>query len=116
MVIPRRYDHGMSDPHESGLTAEEVKKIAALARLEIPDGDVARVGADLSAILGYVERLRGVDLEGVEPMAHVGDEVNRLDEDVAGETLSNEVVRGLAPESVESFIAVPRVLGEGGGA
>ncbi|MFG0306729.1 MAG: Asp-tRNA(Asn)/Glu-tRNA(Gln) amidotransferase subunit GatC [Phycisphaerales bacterium JB040] len=98
------------------LTPEDVKKIARLARLEVPEGELERVGRDLSAILGYAERLQGLDLDGVEPMAHVGDQSNRLDADEPGEAFSNETVMGLAPDGLEPFLRVPRVLGDGGGA
>lgn len=106
-------------PQTNALTPEHVKKIASLARLEIPEDQLARVGADLSAILGYAERLQRLELDDVEPMAHVGDQVNRLDADEPGPTLPNEVAMRLAPETHEPFIAVPRVLDQsqgGGGA
>jgi len=104
----------MSEP----ITPKEVQKIAKLARLHIPDDQAERVGADLSAILGYVERLSALDLEGVEPMAHVGDEVNRLGADEPGETLPNEALLKMAPDAIGPFVRVPRVFnenGEGGG-
>ncbi|MFT5422754.1 MAG: aspartyl-tRNA(Asn)/glutamyl-tRNA(Gln) amidotransferase subunit C [Phycisphaerales bacterium] len=104
----------MADP----LDTQAVQKIAKLARLHIPDDQAERVGADLSAILGYVERLGALDLEGVEPMAHVGDEVNRLGADEPSETLSNEALLKMAPDAIGPFVRVPKVLdgGEGGGA
>ena len=102
----------MPDP----LDIQAVEKIARLARLHIPNDRAVQVGADLSAILGYVERLGALDLEGVEPMAHVGDEVNRLGADEPGRTLSNEALLKMAPDANGPFVRVPKVLGEGGGA
>jgi aspartyl-tRNA(Asn)/glutamyl-tRNA(Gln) amidotransferase subunit C len=98
------------------LSSEEVRKVARLSRLALDEAQVERFRTQLSAVLGYVERLREVDLSGVEPMAHVGDSVNRLDEDRPGPTLPNEALMRMAPEKMEPFIKVPKVLDEGGGA
>lgn len=103
-------------PDVPRLTPEQVRKVARLARLDLPDDRVARAAAHLDAVLGYVERLASLDLEGVEPLTHVGGEVNRLDDDAPGPTLPPETVARLAPESFGPFIRVPKVLGDGGGA
>jgi hypothetical protein len=52
------------------LTVEQVKKVAALARLELPAADLATMADQLNAILGYVDQLAAVNTDGVEPMAH----------------------------------------------
>ncbi|MBI3540608.1 MAG: Asp-tRNA(Asn)/Glu-tRNA(Gln) amidotransferase subunit GatC [Deltaproteobacteria bacterium] len=53
-----------------GLTKEEVLKIANLARLELSPSEVETFAGQLSAILGHVERLNALDVEGIEPTAH----------------------------------------------
>jgi aspartyl-tRNA(Asn)/glutamyl-tRNA(Gln) amidotransferase subunit C len=98
------------------LSREEVLKVARLSRLSIPEDQVEAYGAALSAILGYVERLRGLNLEGVEPLTHIGEAVNRLDEDVPGPTLPTAVLMKMAPQTMEPFVKVPKVIEEGGGA
>jgi aspartyl-tRNA(Asn)/glutamyl-tRNA(Gln) amidotransferase subunit C len=109
----------MAEAHDS-LSADEVRKVARLARLEISEAEVEKYRASLSAVLGYMERLKGLELKGVEPMAHVawaeGDRENRLRADEPGEALPVSEVMRLAPESTPPFIRVPKVLGEGGGA
>ncbi|HZW11249.1 MAG TPA: Asp-tRNA(Asn)/Glu-tRNA(Gln) amidotransferase subunit GatC [Phycisphaerales bacterium] len=102
--------------HPPQLTPADVRKVASLSRLAIPDDQIERYRAELAAVLGYVERLRELDLSGIEPLTHVGDEDNRLDDDVPGPTLPNAVAMGLAPEPHAPFYGVPKVLGEGGGA
>ncbi len=52
------------------ITTEEVKHIAKLARLGLTEKEVEKYQKDLSAILGYVEKLKEVDIEGVEPTSH----------------------------------------------
>ncbi len=101
---------------ESGLTPDDVRKVARLSRLAIADADIERYREELGAVLGYVERLRELDLSGVEPLTHVGDEANRLDEDEPGPVLGHDVAMGLAPGPLPPFFSVPKVLGEGGGA
>lgn len=98
------------------LSADEVRKVARLSRLALSDEQVEQFRTQLSAVLGYVERLDQADLSGVEPLVHVGEAVNRLDEDVPGPTLPFETLQKMAPETWERFIRVPKVLEEGGGA
>lgn len=99
-----------------GLSDADVRKVAKLARLAIPKERFEPLRRELAAVLGYVERLRSLDLSGVEPMAHVGETTNRLDEDAPGATLRTDVLMKMAPDTMDPFIKVPKVLGEGGGA
>ncbi|MCC6660667.1 MAG: Asp-tRNA(Asn)/Glu-tRNA(Gln) amidotransferase subunit GatC [Phycisphaerales bacterium] len=106
------------------LSADEVRRVAALARLALTQEQVERYRADLAAVLGYMERLRGLDLAGALPLAHVGEEVNRLDADEPGPVLPDGVLQKMAPATWAGgtglqtgvFIKVPKVLGGGGGA
>jgi len=98
------------------LTSADVRKVARLARLAVSEADAERYRVELAAVLGYIERLREVDVSGVEPMAHVAGETNRLRADEPGPTLANEVLMGMAPASEGAFVKVPKVLGDGGGA
>jgi len=98
------------------LSADDVRKVARLARLDLPPERVEAMRSQLDAVLGYVARLRELDLAGVEPLTNVADAVNRLDADEPGPTLPNETLMAMAPESSPPFIKVPKVLDEGGGA
>lgn len=82
------------------LTPDDVANIARLCRLEVPEGEMAAACARLSAVLGYVERLAELDLSGVEPLTHVGEEVNRLAADEPGESLLPKRVMEMAPDAV----------------
>ena len=110
------YSPAMSADAEKTLSAEYVRKVAALSRLALTDAQVEQYRGQLSGVLGYVQRLRELNLEGVEPLANVGGETNRLDDDVPGPTLSNEALMKIAPESMPPFVKVPKVFGDGGGA
>ena len=98
------------------ITPEEVRKVARLSRLSLTDDEVSAYARELGAVLGYVDKLRELDLEGVEPMTHVEDVVNRLDADEPGPTLANETLMEMAPDPMPPFVKVPKVLGDGGGA
>lgn len=95
------------------LSAEDVRVVAQLAKLDPTTDEIERYRHDLAAVLGYVSRLDPAALSGVEPLVHVGASVNRLDADVVGPMLPRSVVLGLAPETDGAFIKVPKVLGTG---
>ncbi|USO00218.1 MAG: Asp-tRNA(Asn)/Glu-tRNA(Gln) amidotransferase subunit GatC [Phycisphaeraceae bacterium] len=105
------------------LTNDDVRRIARLSKLELDDAQIETERERLAAVLGYVERLRELDLLGVEPMARASEEGARLRDDTPGEALDPGVAGELAPEvaefhdaegGVQRYIKVPKVLGEGG--
>lgn len=98
------------------LSADAVTKVARLARLAITPAQADSYGHELSRMLDYVERLRGLDLTGVEPMATPLDTPAPLQADREHATLDTGIVMALAPERHEPYIRVPKVLGDGGGA
>ncbi len=101
------------------LSGDDVRRIAALARLELSDAQVAQYQLQLSAVLGYMEQLRAIDTAGVEPMTHPGARTNALDDDAArtpDDTLATRALLDMAPQTLDQFVRVPKVLGEGGGA
>jgi aspartyl-tRNA(Asn)/glutamyl-tRNA(Gln) amidotransferase subunit C len=102
----------MSEP----LSEAYVRKVAKLARLALTDEQVRLYQGQLSAVLGYVERLGELDLEGVDPLANVGETVNAFRNDEPGTMLSNASLMELAPDATPPFVKVPKVIGDGGGA
>ena len=98
------------------LSLDEVHKLARLARLSLTDAQAAAYQTQLSSILAHMDTLRKLDLTGVEPLTHIAESANRLDEDSPGPTLPNQVLMKMAAETMEPFVRVPKVLEEGGGA
>lgn len=94
----------------------QVRHIAKLARLDLSDDEVRRFAGQLGDILTYVEKLREVDTEGVEPMAHAMPitDVFRSDEPRTGLTQDHALQN--APAREQGFFKVPAVLDQGGGA
>lgn len=102
----------MADP----LSPDTVRKVARLSRLALDDAQVEQYRVQLSAILGHMDRLNELDLEGVEPLAHAADAANRFAPAEPGPTLPNSALMDMAPDPMPPFIKVPKVLDEGGGA
>jgi aspartyl-tRNA(Asn)/glutamyl-tRNA(Gln) amidotransferase subunit C len=98
------------------LSLEQTRKVARLSRLALDDAQLEDQRQGLDVVLGYIERLQQLDLEGVEPLVNPAEESNRLDADIPREGLSQEVLAKMAPDSFGPFVKVPKVIGEGGGA
>lgn len=88
----------------------QVEKVARLARLELSDGEKDRLSADLAAILGYVEQLKEVNTEGVEPLAHCLPMQNVFREDVVAPSLPVDEALANAPKRAGDFYSVPPIL------
>ena len=92
------------------LDTDDVKAIARLARLKIDEADVPIYATNLSSILDLVEQMNSVDTEGVVPMSHPLDVVQRLREDVVSETDEREAFQQLAPATQDGLYLVPKVI------
>lgn len=93
------------------ISPEQVRHVAKLARLAIPDADLPRFREQLAGILGYVAQVQRADVAGVEPMAHPLPLTNVLRDDVATAGLEIEDVLRNAPEIDERFFKVPKIIG-----
>ncbi len=101
-------DHQRTDT--MSMTAEEVAKVALLARLRLAPGELELFTGQLNAIVGFVEQLGELDTTGIEPLAHGVEVHNVFREDVRGPSLPREDALANAPKrNVESFL-VPAVL------
>ena len=98
------------------ISADQVRWVATLARLELSEDDLPRMTAQLSAILDYVDQLRQVPTDGVEPLAHPLPVHNVFREDEpapslpVAEALANAPARRDDPATGGGFFAVPAVL------
>ena len=92
------------------LSKDEVKHIAALARVGLSDEDIEKFQKDLSGILDFVEQLKEVDVSGVEPAAHITGLINRTREDKVDNFANKEGVVKLFPEEKDGYDKVKSVL------
>ena len=92
------------------ITRDEVLHVAELARLEFDADEIEAFTGQLAAILDYVAKLEELDLEGVEPMAHVHEAVNAFREDEVRASLPREEVLAAAPDAEAGCFRVPKVI------
>jgi len=92
------------------LMADDVKKIAYLARLGIDEQDVGSYAQDLSNMLELMTQMSGLNTDGVEPMAHPMDQVQRLRIDAVTETNQRDHFQQIAPQVEAGLYLVPKVI------
>lgn len=100
----------MTAPAEDRPDADEVRRVAALARLRPDDAEVERWRDELGAILAHVRTLGALDLDDVEPLAHPRDEMIVLRDDEPGPTIEVGTLLDAAPRRLDDFYEVPRVI------
>jgi aspartyl-tRNA(Asn)/glutamyl-tRNA(Gln) amidotransferase subunit C len=87
-----------------------VKRVARLARIAVTTEDAERMTGELNTILGFVEQLGEVDVNGVEPMTSVIPMVLRERDDVVTDGNKAADIVANAPVSEENFFLVPKVV------
>lgn len=88
----------------------ELETTAALAQIDLGDGDLARLGDAVSQMLAYFEKMNAVDTEGLEPTTHALVKDNRVRPDMAvASDLADDLV-DRAPEREDRFFVIPNVL------
>ena len=87
-----------------------VRRIAHLARIKVPDDEVAGLQHELNSILAFVETLSEVDVEGIEPMTSVMPMVMKSREDVVTDGDIAALVTVNAPAAEDNFFTVPKVI------
>jgi aspartyl-tRNA(Asn)/glutamyl-tRNA(Gln) amidotransferase subunit C len=92
------------------ITRDEVRRIAELARLEIPEERIDRMAAELSAVLDFAGTLQKLDLSGCEPTAFAPAETPLREDALDGRRLGAEAALAAAPEGEHGFFLVPPVV------
>ena len=89
---------------------QTVKRVARLARIAVSEEDAERMTGELNAILGFVEQLNEVDVEGVEPMTSVIPMAMKKRSDVVNDGGKAVDIVANAPATDENFFLVPKVV------
>ena len=92
------------------LSLDDVGRIARLARIEISPAEAAQTQHQLNGILSFVAQLQAVATDGIEPMAHAVDVVQRLRSDTVTETDRRDAFQAIAPETEAGLYLVPKVI------
>lgn len=87
-----------------------VLRLAELAHLDVSGSRASELRADLAHILAMVEKLGELDLDNVDPLRYVSEVDEAQRPDTVGDHLPRETTLAQAPESVEGFFRVPRVI------
>jgi aspartyl-tRNA(Asn)/glutamyl-tRNA(Gln) amidotransferase subunit C len=86
---------------------DQVLHVARLARLRLSDDEVERMSGELSGILGHIEKIGELDLEGVPPTSHVVEVTNALRPDVPRPSFPRETILDAAPAVRDDGFEVP---------
>src|SRR5262245_4081418 len=89
---------------------DEVKRIAALARLEIPAEGIERTAAQLSEVLDFVAALRKLDLEDLGPTSFAPANAPLREDQLDGRRLDPKTALEAAPEAEAGFFLVPPIV------
>lgn len=89
---------------------QTIRKLAHLARLEFNEEKEQEMLGDLNKILNWVDKLRELDTQSIEPLTHMTAEVNVMREDVAQNTITHEEALLNAPKKDSDYFRVPKVL------
>ena len=87
-----------------------VKRVARLARIAVSEEEANRMTGELNGILGFVEQLSEVNVEGVEPMTSVTPMDMRKREDIVNDGNKADDIVANAPASDRNFFQVPKVV------
>jgi len=89
---------------------DTARRVAHLARIEVPEEELDSLAGELSGILDFMEQLAEVDVEGVTPMTSVTPmELYRRKDEVTDGDMPERVLKN-APDAREGFFAVPKVV------
>ena len=95
---------------ESKITLEQVRHVALLARLRLSADEETRLQADMSSMLGYVEKLNELDTTNVPPTAQVGELGTPMRDDVVTNHPEPDAMLANAPVRQGDFFKVPKII------
>ncbi len=92
------------------LDPKTVARVARLARIKVPDADLAPLAEELNHIVSWIEQLNEVDTSGVEPMTSVVHMTLPMRDDVVTDGGKRDAVLANGPQVAGSFFTVPKVV------
>ncbi len=92
------------------ISLTDVRKVANLARLELPEDQIETYTSQLEEILSYVDQLQAIDTTNVPPTTRAVEVVNAMREDLVEINCSREDILNQAPKREGDFFRVPKIL------
>lgn len=90
------------------VTTDDVRKVARLSRIAVPEDRLEGLASELSGILDWIDQLNEVDIEGVEPMTSVVEARLPMREDVVTDGERRDELLANAPRAEDGFFVVPK--------
>jgi len=92
------------------LDPKTVARVATLARIRVPEADLAPLAEQLNHIMSWIEQLGEVDTSGIEPMTRVTHMQLPMRDDVVTDGGRRDAILANAPQATDSFFTVPKVV------
>ena len=92
------------------ISSSDVRKVAHLARLELPEDQIETYTSQIEEILSYVEQLQEIDTQNVHPTTRAVEVVNEMREDLVEFNDSREAILNQAPHREGDYFRVPKIL------
>tara|TARA_B100001250_G_scaffold296855_1_gene258377 strand:- start:170 stop:457 length:288 start_codon:yes stop_codon:yes gene_type:complete len=92
------------------ISSSDVRKVAQLARLELPEDQIETYTNQLEEILSYVDQLQEIDTQNITPTTRAVEVVNAMREDIVKVNSSREDILNEAPHREGDFFRVPKIL------
>ncbi len=92
------------------VTKDDVRKVARLSRIAVAEENLETLASELTGIMGWIEQLNEVDVEGVAPMTSVVASTLPMRDDVVTDGGIQDQVLANAPKSEEGFLVVPKAV------
>lgn len=92
------------------ITKETVEYVAHLARIELKPKELEKLSQQLKSILGFIDKLKKIDIKDIPATSHILPLTNVLREDNPKQSLSCEEALKNAPSRQENFFVVPKVI------
>ena len=100
----------LNEVYKLKIDKNTINKIASLSRIKLDDKESTDYIKDLNSILDWVDQLNEVNTDNVEPLSNISSAVLVKRDDIAKDTNSSEEVLENAPDKLEGFFAVPKVV------
>ena len=92
------------------ISPSDVRKVAQLARLQLPEDQIETYTEQLEEILSYVDQLQEIDTENIAPTTRAVEVVNAMREDLVEVNCSREDLLNQSPHREGDFFRVPKIL------
>ena len=92
------------------VTKDDVKKVARLSRIAVPEERLEQLAEELTGIMGWIEQLNEVDIDGIKPMTSVVATTLPMRDDVVTDGGIQDQILANAPRAEDGFFVVPKAV------